>query len=81
MLSYNDAIASKPQLVQCHACDSWFPLDQAYWYEDTGGFAYDSDPPVVPVCPSCHADPANWLPPAYSAPGYLASRPCEGLSE
>jgi len=76
MLSYNDALTHKPQLVQCHACDNWFPLDQAYWYEDTGGFVYDTDHPTVPVCPSCHADPASWLEP-YSVPGYLASRDCE----
>lgn len=74
MLSFNDALAHDPELIQCFACDTDFPVEQAHWYEDTVLEVFDGTQSVVPVCPTCHAYPTQWLPIPDSP---LANRECE----
>jgi hypothetical protein len=80
MLSFNDALNHSTELVQCFACDNWVSVNEAHWYTDyTLDVVYDSEASVVPVCPTCHAYPTQWLP-STDNPTYLANRGCEHVS-
>jgi hypothetical protein len=80
MLSFNDALNHSTEHVYCFACDTDFPAEQAHWYEDTSSLVFDGTQSVVPVCPTCHAYPTQWLP-LTGSPNYLANRECEHVPE
>jgi hypothetical protein len=73
MLSFNDALNHSTELVQCFACDNWVSVNEVHWYEDTSSLVFDGTQSVVPVCPTCHAYPTQWLP-LTASPSYLANR-------